>query len=222
MKKFFKKNWIIISIFFILAIIIVKSGLDFKNNMALYETQKQQMIIECNKNMSASDNQNYIKHCTKLIENKDIKVDFFTMLTELIVFSIRSLNYLAFVILIVPTSINLSKILKSKHIINSITRESYKSFLKNFYKEAYSYVWILPLLGLTIIIVCLTNTTLNPLYAELYSSSIYSQAVMQHPIQFFICYLLNNLIYAILYINLSLIIIRKKHNFIIAIILYWN
>lgn len=219
MKKFIKKHWLILSAFLVIFLIIFKTSNDFLDKINNYQEEKKQMLIECEKTMQSSSDLNYIKYCKELNENKNLKIDFFTMLTDLIVFELRFLNYIAFIIVMIPTTIHLTKILKNKYILNSITRESYNSFLKKYFKVAYKYIWVLPLIGIAIIINCLLNTTLDASYAEIYGSSIYSVAVMKHPIQFMICYILNITIYTAIFINLTLLVVRKKHNLITSIIL---
>lgn len=219
MKKMLKSNLLVIIIALIIFIIIGTICYKQLNDYKKYDENRANIYAECKENIKSSNDPNYIKACEEYEKNKDIKIDFFSMLTDLLVFGLRFINYIAFTILTIPTMFNLSKFLKNKFIINTTTRESYKAFFKEYLKQAYKYLWLLPLIGALIIIICLANTTLDPTYATLYNSSIWSSSVMQHPIAFIIYYLINLLIYSFVFINIDLLIIRKHHNIISSVIL---
>lgn len=91
------------------------------------------MISECQNNINSSTDEKYIKYCNQLLEKKqELKIDFFSMLSDILVFKLRFLNATSFILLIVPTLINVCKILKNKYIYNFSTRGNYKEFIKMF------------------------------------------------------------------------------------------
>lgn len=133
MKKKLKENCLIILIFFIVACVIYSAVNDFNVNMKKNKFRQEQMISECQNNINSSTDEKYIKYCNQLLEKKqELKIDFFSMLSDILVFKLRFLNATSFILLIVPTLINVCKILKNKYIYNFSTRGNYKEFIKMF------------------------------------------------------------------------------------------
>ncbi|MCI9279677.1 MAG: hypothetical protein HFJ02_02615 [Bacilli bacterium] len=218
MKTFLKKHGFVLILFFILTWAIYNGSQIFVKQMDRNEKKTAQILADCKKNMSESEDLNYKKMCENLINNNLPDLDFFTMLTNLVVFELRYLNFIALFIVVLP-SMKVAKLLKSKYILHSATRESYRSFLITFFKKAYQYVFILPCVGGILLFFCAIHTTFDPTYALQYQSSIWEASRILHPVFFILGYLLNLFLYSIFYLNLFLIVLRKKHNLIVALLL---
>src|SRR5699024_10949606 len=128
-------------------------------------------LVERCKEGNITDNEEK-KFCESILNSKEIEVDFYTIFSEVLVWKVQYVYYLAFLIVVIPPMIQICKILKHKHIINSNSRESYKMFLKKFFMTAYKYIWILPLLCLILMIPLLMNFTLYPGYVEAYQTGL--------------------------------------------------
>lgn len=134
MKTFLKKHGFVLILFFILTWAIYNGSQIFVKQMDRNEKKTAQILADCKKNMSESEDLNYKKMCENLINNNLPDLDFFTMLTNLVVFELRYLNFIALFIVVLP-SMKVAKLLKSKYILHSATRESYRSFLITFLKK---------------------------------------------------------------------------------------
>ena len=62
-------------------------------------------------------------------------------------------------------------------------------------------------------------TTFDPSYAIFYETCIWDSNIINYPFIFLLLYLINIILYSISFINISLIVARKQHNYIKAIIL---
>lgn len=211
-----KNNWLIFLILIIVLIPIFNYCHKYNENMKRLEIKQEKLISYCEKEMDSMTNKDA---CTEVLENKDLKIDFLVMLTDILIFGIRFINPTAFLLLVFPTLVNLCKILKRKYILNALTRESYKTFLTDFLKKSYKYIWLLPVIAIIILVICIFSSTINPAYSLHYGTSMWYAETIKQPIIFILLYVLNILIYSFSFINLALIIVRKHHNLIVATIL---
>lgn len=217
-NKFFKHFFVIIEMFLVLLIIMFSFSSYYKeiNNRKEYDSL---MISECNEKMGISEDVNYIKFCNEIINNQDLDLDFFSNLTDMLTFRLRWINYFGFIIVIFPVVFKLSFILKNKFVLHYVTRDSFLNFLLFMLKKAYSYIWILPFLGVIILSLCGYNSTFDYTYSLIYGSSAYSVYLMNNPVLFIFLYIINLILYSIFYINLCLIVLRKYHNWFSCFIL---
>ncbi len=217
MKRFFKRNKVFILILIIMLSYFIYQAISYNiNEQKLMEAQSK--TLEYCKNELINSN-NPSEYCKKVISSENDKMDFFTKLTDMLSFRLNLINPLAFVFLIIPTLINVCQILKYRFIINAKTRESSKRFYYNYFKIAYKYVWLLPLFAFLVIIFCKYQTTFDPSYAINYHSSNWTSSLIYHPYLFIFLYLLNIFLYSCIFINIGLIVARKQHNYVTAIIL---
>lgn len=220
MKNNIKNHGLIFIILIFSLVGVFYSAFQYMNNQAKVEDLKIEWVNYC---QSDKKNLEDIESCEQFLLNynqeKNIKVDFFTMMTDILIYKLHFFNAFAFLMLIVPTLLPLSKILKNKFAISFCTRDSYNSFLKEYFKEAYRYVWLLPVISGCLILICMFSTTFDPAYAIKYGSSMWKTDIIYHPIVFIMLYLINIFLYSCAFINLALIIVRKQHNYIKAIIL---
>lgn len=220
MKKLLKNNRPFLIVMFALLIIIIASSVKSIHEFQQIEERREALIIKCENELDASENQNFVKSCTEnILPLKDVKVDFFTMFADIMVVRLGFLNPMAFLFIILPTILFLCKLLRSKHIINSSTRESYKKFIKKYLKKAYRYIWLFPLLAIIVIFICAKNSTFNPTFSIAHKSSIWSNEMLNNPPLFIFLYLFNITLYSFSFVNIALVVVRKHHKFIIALIL---
>ncbi|MBR1416502.1 MAG: hypothetical protein IJ572_01625 [Bacilli bacterium] len=220
MKRFFSIKNVILTIFLLLFTIfsIIKS-IEYNNSFRIEHTNLQQEIEKCNDNTYTINDPSYSEYCSRIKNLPNYKEDFFSTLSNMIVFDFGFLNPFAFLILIIPSLIYICDVLRYKYIINSTTRTSYHSFLKHFYINSFKYIWILPVIALIIMIPICFYTTFDPSFANFYETSIWNSNIIKYPFIFILLYLVNIILYSISFINISLIIARKQHNYIKAIIL---
>lgn len=213
--KRIKKNWLVILIFFLVMIPIFRYSFTFVENQKNVNAMRQETILYCQNEMN-EENEEF---CTEVLESQHDQIDFYTMMTDMLIFGIRFINPIAFLLLIFPTLVNICKILKRKYIINALTRQSYKDFLNDFFKVAYKYIWLLPLIAIVIFIVCIANTTFDISFSLKYENAMWYTETIENRFLFIMGYLFNILIYSFSFINLALIVARKHHNVVSAVIL---
>lgn len=222
MKKLIKNNILAITILLIFGIIVLNGDYislqEFKQN----EEYRQTMLEECNGIIKTSQNKEEVELCKEAIKTESLEYDFYTVFADVLVWRVQYIYYLAFLIVTVPTLYKICKILKTKSIINTSTRESHQSFLKRFFKISYQYIWILPLLSLIMIIPLMMNTTLDPSHSILNSTSPWSSNIIYHPALFVISYLVYMTICSIIFINISLLVARFQQKFIPCVILSYT
>ncbi len=214
-----KRNWLVILIFILVMIPIYKYRLNFVEFLNNEKSNRAQVVEFCNSGEIPVSAEDWCQDQLNYI-NSFKGYDFYVMLTQMVVFGVRFLNPFSFLLLVIPTLINVCKILKRKYIINATTRESYHSFLKDYLKKAYKYVWLLPLIALIIIGVCIATTTFDHSYSLNNPFDIrWDYAVIKNRYLFILGYTFNILLYSFFFINLGLIVARKYQNTVIAIII---
>lgn len=219
MKKLIKNNILVITLLLIFGIIVLNGDYmslqEFKKN----EEYRQIMIKECKNTIKTSQKKEEIELCKEVIKTESSEYDFYTVFADVLAWRVQYIYYLAFLIVAIPTLYKICKILRNKSIINTNTRDSYKSFLKHFFKTAYQYIWILPLLSLIMMIPLLMNTTLNPSNGILNSTSPWTSNIVYHPMLFIIFYAIYMIICSITFVNISLLVARFQQKFIPCVIL---
>lgn len=219
MRKFLKNNLMIIIIILVILGIFVYNFVDFKNNQKLLAEGKEETIAYCESLLSDPDaNPELIESCENVIAQKDVELDFFSALSDFVVYRLSFLNPIAFLIVVLPSLYYSCKIIKNKLIINAKTRMNYLDFIKMLIKSAYRYIWILPLLTLILFIFLLFNTSLDSTYSLLNDTAIWGTYILNHPIVFIILYFINIILYSCAFVNLGLIVARKQPKYILTII----
>jgi len=220
MKKIFQSHWLISFIFLFALSCILYSCFQFIENQNKIEEFEKQQIAYCQSQLSQQEDIEYCQHYLSSIEKeKQLQLDFYTMMTDILVFRIQFFNPIAFLMLIIPTLTVLCNILKYKYILNTCTRESYQSFRKSFFFYVYRYVWLLLVLVAILMIICITYTTFDPTYALHFGSSVWKSNIIYHPVLFVLLYFVNIFLYSCAFINLALIIVRKVHSYLKAVVL---
>lgn len=220
MKKLFSKTNILVFIVLLLfAFFSIYKSYRYSNSFKLEHDNFQEELKKCDSNINDTSDLSYIKYCERIKNLPDYKEDFFSTFSNIIVFDFGFLNPFAFLLLVIPSLKYVSDLLKYKYLINSVTRESYYSFLKRLYIKAYKYIWILPTIAIIIMIPICFYTTFDSSFANFYETSIWDPNIIKYPFVFILLYLINIILYSISFINISLIVARKQHNYIKAVIL---
>ena len=217
-KNKIKKHWLIMLVLVLSLWAVFFACFQYWSNQKKLENLETEWISYCQSDHVADGDIEACNHSLKEY-NQKIEVDFYSMMTDLLIYKLRFFNVLAFLMLVVPTLISLCHFMKNKYVVSFCSRDSYKSFLKMYFKEAYRYIWLLPVIAGFLILMCMINTTFDPSYAMKYGSSMWKTGIIYHPILFIILYLTNMFLYSCFFVNFALIIVRKHHNYIKAIIL---
>ena len=219
MKRFLKSNIIVLIILVVFSITFLNVDYIAINEANQNIEHTYSIAHECEKIVKTSENQDEINACQEILKYQDIKIDFYTILSDVLVWKIQFIYYIAFLIVIIPSMYKVCKLLTRKHIINSNSRESYKSFFKKYLKTAYQYIWLLPLLSLILIIPIMLNSSLNPEYSNVFGTSIWRTNIVSNPFLFTLLYVIYMFLCSFIFINLALLVARKQQKFIPCVIL---
>ena len=220
MKEILKRNKLVVVVIAVVSIVILFSVNSVLKDVEKSNVYRSQLIQQCKEDMKGEIlDEGYLKTCKEVIKDENIKIDFYTIFSELLVWKIHYFNAIAFLIITIPTLFNICKILKNKYILNSLTRENYNSFMKKYLKVAYKYTWILPFIAIFAIFLVGINSTFNPEYSIKFSTVVWSKDLISNPIVFIVLYILNIIFYSFTFVNISLIIARKQHKYIPCVIL---
>lgn len=127
---------------------------------------------------------------------------------------------LFFLFITVPSIGVVCSFFKNNILKNALTRQSYKKVMIKLFIKAYKPALILPILTIIAFAVCFFSTGNfdfnNAIQGNLVSWNIDS---IKNPILFMGIYTLRIFIVSLVYINISLLICKKNHNFVVATIL---
>ncbi len=211
---FWKKNKLTIIIFVILFLFtgynVMKTVNEFENIYAL----ENKTIEYCLENPDESD-----KELCEDALNADLpKADFYTIFSNIILFGYKNLFAIVSLIVILPSLYIFTKHLKNNTIPNMLTRESYKSSLKKIITKSYFTTLIFPIIIFLTFLFCYFYTGSFAITTATTSTG-WSVELMSHPFLFIVLYICNVCICSLLYVNISLCIARKHHNYFVASIL---
>lgn len=209
--KYLKNNLLIILIFTFLLSFITYQTLDYKREYELDVERMRTMYLEtCSDTSDLNDIM--LKGCRewKLSLEEMEKPDFFDALSNIVISRIFIIDFFGILVLIIPTLFMVNQIFKDQVLINLLTRESYSKFLRKLFAKVYRYIWLFPTLLIIFIGLLLSFTKLN-LSIDVFSSN-------DNPIVFLICYVLNSLVVSGIYLNIALISLRYKHNYVVSCI----
>lgn len=217
--KFIKNNFIFlfISILFIFLFIAIYNNIN--KYVVSEEKSMNEIVINCKENITNLPDGEYKIYCEEILSNpiiitsKNFYVKFFTILLE----NVRFLNMFACLILFIMSIYGVSSIFKSKVALLMLKREKLSIFVINIIKKMYRYVWFFPIVFLIIFIICSINSTFdaNTLINQGFS---WGESLMNNVPLFIFVYLLNLLLYSGFYLNIALIVVRKQHNYFLAVI----
>jgi len=195
--------------------ISIKNFNETKINFNALIAKEETFKSTCRDNIPIINDESFKEACEKAWQRDKISFSFYTTFFNAFVIPFHSMNMYMFVFLIIPVAFLICTKLKNNYLKNYLTRESYKKFKNNLFKEAYSSVLIFPIIIIIIFILCL-------LYTQDFTAGganiAWSDRTTSSPILFCLLYLINVFLYSVTYINFFLISARKNHNFVVSII----
>lgn len=221
MKNKIKNNILIYFSFIILLVILVVNASSFIKqdiiNKERRTSYRESVLLSCE-----NDSQykiTYEKLCKGMKENEQPTSDFYYMLYNINNFGYRFLSFSLFLFILIPAFVYGERNLRNRTIINSYNREGFIKYKKRLFRETYKASLILPLIGVISIIIC-----------YIYSGSFVPKLIqdggfywklseMNKPFIFCVLYVLNIFIRSLLFCNIVLIILKKKYNYFVSIIL---
>lgn len=195
--------------------------LEFNSFVKNYELLQINTNIEIEKCLNSNaENDDYKKFCDELLNQTKHPIDFYTIFGNTFVYSFRNVSYFLFLFVSVPALLYISYYFKNRIIFTELTRKNYKDIKKSLFFHAYSSSLIIPFVAIIGILVCYMYTkTFDYSYAVYNSSSLWTVNTMKNSFLFIVLYILNIFFHSVLYINISLCVVRKYHNYFIALIL---
>lgn len=213
MKKIIYNNLPLIISFLVLLFLTIYGHFEYKSEVIGINSTYDKYIKECNS--SLSNDEEYLNYCNSLLDEQ-YHPNFFSEVSYII----RILNYMSMILFFtisMPSIYYASKCFESGAIKNKLTRQTFKKLKLNLLLESYKSVLILPIVIIIMFILSYTYTkTFNTFNMQ---DIIWENTTTSSPYLFIIVYLINIIIHSILYCNISLCVVRKKHNYYIASIL---
>lgn len=123
-------------------------------------------------------------------------------------------EFITILIVIICSTYYISKFLRNRVIINHNNRRSYQKTIKNLFFSSWRYALLVPLILIVMFILTYIVTgSGNDGYSYL-ENTMFENNVMFY----FIMVLIQSIILTLIHINITLIVSRKEHNYIISII----
>lgn len=217
--KYFEKRWPIILILvlgFIYIIII-------NNNVKKYEQMEINNIEQLKKycEMYNGDIENVnidSDSCSTIMSDKNnlTRNNFYVRFFDILLNDIRFLNVFSCLILFIVSIYGFNIYFKSGFIIQILKREKKNRFVFRIMKMMYRYVWLFPLFMLLIFLICSYKASFDP--QVLIDSGMSWGDIMKNVPLFISLYICNIFLYSIFYLNIALIVVRKQHNYLLAVI----
>lgn len=146
-------------------------------------------------------------------------VNFFSTLNEVLFWKMPNATYVFFFVVIGLSLYYTSRYLKYNILSLELTRNSYKKVKRDFFWQAYKPVLVIVAVIAVLFIISLLYFKAGLFIAPEYRDQGWSEFYYNYPIIFMIMYLLNVVMHMIVFINLSLIVVRKNQNYIADVIL---
>lgn len=223
MKNFKNKN-----LFFIIVLILsvcfalssVRVANDVKNNQENLSNSHQKTIEDCNKVVEGEPNYEVCQIILKE-DNPYEKLDIYDLGFEIInnyIFYGYNVFFFLFII-IVGSCLYVTKYLRSEILKNTNHRKSYGKIKKELFISSWKYAIIVPVMLLIcyIIMYIYTNTyIISDINMETNNLNEYNFG--NNMLLYNLKDLYNALVLGLIYTNITLLIARKEHNYILAVI----
>ena len=223
MKNFKNKN-----LFFIIVLILsicvalssVRDANDVKNNQENLSNSHQKTIEDCNKVVEGEPNYEVCQIILKE-DNPYEKLDIYDLGFEIINnYIFYGYNVLFFLfIIIVGSCLYVTKYLRSEILKNTNHRKSYGKIKKELFISSWKYAIIVPVMLLIcyIIMYIYTNTyIISDINMETNNLNEYNFG--NNMLLYNLKDLYNALVLGLIYTNVTLLIARKEHNYVLAVI----
>lgn len=179
--------------------------------------------------------QNYNEYCTDKSNNpapqeacEQMQLDinrnysYFANLTKILLFSNKfPKGYVLILIVVIPACYITVRYLKSKIVFNELTRRSFKEIKKKLFMRSYSSIIIPIIMLLVTFITCFIMSKYISFqdWEEQYGLITWKISSIKKPIMFHITYIFANVLYLLTYVNITIIMCRKYHNFFASTLL---
>lgn len=207
---------IIFSIFMIITFIIGIIKFNFWKENSIKDTIKEVEVCKSYKNNYNSDL--HKKYCENLISSNDenLNLAYFDVMTYVEDFMPLSSNFILIFFVVISSTYYISKYLKNNILSNDLTRQSYKKIKTKLLICSWLPALVIPIISIFKLIVFYVMTKNFD-----YSASVimWQESSLSNVGLFFISYILISLFDSLIYSNISFIVIRKKHNFILSSLL---
>ena len=188
LKKFLNENKVAIIIFSILLFIVMYSCFKYIRNDIKVKEGREERTTYCKSDEVKESEKLSCEQYIEAITNEEIKTEFYSMFGDILVFDIHYLNFIAFLVVIIPSLYCVSNYLYNRVVTNCLTRQSYKSFIKDFIRKAYKYYFILPIIIGLLILICLFYSEMDPSYSLSNNYSIWRSNLIFKPVLFVFLY----------------------------------
>ncbi|MEE0699388.1 MAG: hypothetical protein U0M66_02200 [Bacilli bacterium] len=224
MFKGSKFNILMLISFSILLVIVIYSFFSYDNNNKKIIKRNNEVTEMCKSNEDSDPEK--LRFCKEVLESEPYKTDFLTTFSNVILvgssnnFSISRLAVIIILFIVTPTIYHVCRYLKSGVIVNAVTRESFSKNKQRLFKYAYMPSLILPIIILIAFLISYLYSADLSVKNALETGTIpWGASTVNNPFWFVILYVLNILIHSVLFINISLCVARKYHNFFVSLIL---
>ncbi len=209
-----------LAILIFLTICIIYCSVQYKQNYIRDLEAHDKLVEMCDlKDPKISE-----EDCNSIIAvGRPVLPDTFTVFFQLLINSNLSLIQLfAPMVVILLTGYSFSREYNTGFFKNKLLRMSYKEYLKQIIYSAYKCIWILPTLILILFICSFIisghfDVDLTLSYWPEYYIPI-PTSILKNVFPFIIVFILNIILNSLFYANLSLISIKKSHNYIVSVI----
>ncbi len=213
-----RKKYLITVLF--LALMIFMTIIGFIRFIAWNNSQENAYKDEIRKCLDLNnkyENDNQKIYCQSLINsNASKKMNFFDVMNEIDDFIPLSSNFFIIMLIIGSSSYYLSKYLKNNIIINDLTRENYNKIKKKLFSNARCSALVVPIVMLFKILITYIITK-NFHYTI--GNTMWEISNLSNLLEFFTVYILIGLFDSLIYVNISIIVLRKEHNLIVSTVL---
>ena len=215
--KFIKKNFLFIICLClgIITLFSINSGIN--ERIAMEDKGLVNLKNNCLKNYNHYQGEAKAT-CDKIINGEVVNTrkNFYIKFSEVQTENIRNLAILCPLILIIISSYEVNTIFKSKIALLMLKRESYFTFLKKVFKKMYRYVFMFPVFMLLIFLICSLNSSFDT--KTVLNSLLVFGDLKTGPVFYVVAYIINILLFSAFYLNLTLIVMRKQHNYFLLVI----
>lgn len=217
MKKILKDNWLLIIIFLVLLSIFLFNTYKYLSNAHKLEKTSIEASEICSKNDITED---MLEYCEEVEKAPTYKIDFYSMFYSTYSQGYNFMIFIIFLLITIPSIRIVCPFFKNNILKTTLTRQSYRKVIIKLFAKAYKSALLLPILTIVAFIICFISTGNFDFNNAIEGNFVsWSKGSIQSPFLFMFVYTFKIFIISIIYINISLIICKKNHNFVTATIL---
>lgn len=141
--------------------------------------------------------------------------NFYVRFSDTLIYNVRFFSMTTSLLIAIISLYNVSSLFKSRMALLYLKRESYKKFMKFFLKKMYRYIFVFPIFIFLALLICMQGASFDPALAAKYGMDYGNNNI----VVFILAYLLNIFLNIGFYINMSIIALRKKQNYFLAVLI---